>query len=128
MPYNSLSKRPQQPALQRAQELTPVIHVIHVGQAPIAARPVLFLFVHVDGVRADNDMAERCLQPVLIGRKISGGIGNPAGSKTCMAPFSLFATWQLRDLKAYQPQHAHKHCLNAGPDPHPVGPVSHLVR
>jgi hypothetical protein len=42
----------------------------------------LFAFVRVDGVAADNNLAERCLRPVVIARKISGGSRSPEGTTT----------------------------------------------
>ena len=47
----------------------------------------------VDGLPADNNLAERSLQPVVVIGKTSDGTRNPAGSKTRMALASLFATW-----------------------------------
>ncbi len=65
-----------------------------------------FLFVRVDRVPADNNLAERSLRPILVIRKVSGGMRSPAGSKTRMALASLFATWRARGL---DPFHA---CFN----------------
>jgi len=61
----------------------------------------LFLFVRVDGVPADNNLAERSLRPIVVIRKISGGTRSPAGSETRMALASLFATWRARDLNPF---------------------------
>lgn len=61
----------------------------------------LFQFVRVDGLPADNNLAERSLRPVVVMRKISGGTRSPAGSATRMALASLFATWQARDLNPF---------------------------
>ncbi len=56
----------------------------------------LFPFVLVDGLSADNNLAERSLRPVVVMRKISGGTRSPQGSQTRMALASLFGTWQAR--------------------------------
>jgi hypothetical protein len=61
----------------------------------------LFQFVHVDGVPADNNLAERSLRPIVVIRKTSGGSRSPAGSKTRMALVSLFATWRARGLNPF---------------------------
>jgi hypothetical protein len=56
----------------------------------------LFQFVLVDGLNADNNLAERSLRPLAVMRKISGGTRSPQGSQTRMALASLFGTWQAR--------------------------------
>jgi len=61
----------------------------------------LFLFVRVDGVAADNNLAERSLRPLVVARKISGGTRSPEGSKTRMALASLFQTWRARALNPF---------------------------
>jgi len=61
----------------------------------------LFQFVRVDGLPADNNLAERSLRPVVVMRKISGGTRSPAGSATRMALASLFATWRARGLNPF---------------------------
>ena len=58
----------------------------------------LFQFVLVDGLRADNNLAERTLRPLVVARKISGGTRSKRGSSIRMSLTSLFATWQARGL------------------------------
>ncbi|HPL30204.1 MAG TPA: IS66 family transposase [Anaerolineae bacterium] len=97
--YNSLIERSQKLALQYAQDL----------QHPCCAlakrlsrhQDELFQFVRVDGLPADNNLAERSLRPIVVIRKISGGTRSPAGSKTRMALASLFATWRARGLNSF---------------------------
>jgi transposase len=62
----------------------------------------LFEFVHVPGLDADNNRAERLLRPLVMGRKISGGTRSPAGTAAHMGLRSLFATWQARGLNPFQ--------------------------
>jgi|SRR5919204_1194760 hypothetical protein len=62
----------------------------------------LFQFVRVPGVAADNNLAERCLRPRVVTRKISGGTRSPAGSRTRFGLDSLFETWHARGLNPFQ--------------------------
>src|SRR3954453_15960516 len=62
----------------------------------------LFKFVVVEGLSADNNLAERSLRPVVVGRKISGGGRREAGSKTRMGLASLFATWAARGQNPFE--------------------------
>jgi transposase len=66
----------------------------------------LFQFVLVEGLASNNNLAERSLRPLVVGRKISGGTRSPNGTKTRMALASLFATWQARGLNPFN------ECLN----------------
>jgi len=61
----------------------------------------LFQFVLVEGLSADNNLAERSIRPVVMVRKISGGTPSAEGSKTRMAHASLFETWQARGLNPF---------------------------
>jgi transposase len=56
----------------------------------------LFQFVLVEGLSADNNLAERSIRPLVVIRKISGGSRSAQGSKTRMALATLFETWQAR--------------------------------
>jgi transposase len=56
----------------------------------------LFQFVLVEGLSADNNLAERSIRPLVIIRKISGGSRSAEGTQTRMALASLFHTWQAR--------------------------------
>jgi transposase len=58
----------------------------------------LFQFVLIEGLSADNNLAERSIRPLVVCRKISGGSRSAQGSKTRMALASLFETWQARGL------------------------------
>jgi transposase len=58
----------------------------------------LYQFVLHPQVRADNNLAERALRPVVVQRKISGGTRSPAGSQTRLGLASLFETWHARGL------------------------------
>ena len=61
----------------------------------------LFQFVLVEGLSADNNLAERSIRPMVVIRKISGGTRSEEGTKTRMALASLFQTWQARGLNPY---------------------------
>ena len=62
----------------------------------------LFQFVLIDGLPADNNLAERSLRPLVVARKISGGTRSSEGSKTRMGLASLFHTWQARGLNPFR--------------------------
>jgi len=66
----------------------------------------LFQFVLVEGLSADNNLAERSIRPLVVIRKISGGTRSEEGTKTRMALASLFETWQARGLNPL------RECLN----------------
>ena len=61
----------------------------------------LFQFVLYPGVPSDNNAAERALRPLVIMRKISGGTRSAEGSKTRLTLFSLFSTWNARNLNPF---------------------------
>jgi transposase len=61
----------------------------------------LFQFVLIDGLSADNNLAERSIRPLVVIRKISAGSRSAEGTKTRMALASLFETWQARGLNAF---------------------------
>lgn len=65
-------------------------------------RDELFQFVRVEGLPAENNLAERSLRPLVVMRKISGGTRSPRGSKTRMGLASLFGTWHARGLNPFQ--------------------------
>jgi hypothetical protein len=62
----------------------------------------LFQFVLIEGLAADNNLAERSLRPLVVSRKISGGTRSSEGSKTRMGLASLFHTWQARGLNPFR--------------------------
>lgn len=62
----------------------------------------LFQFVLINGLSADNNLAERSLRPLVVSRKISGGTRSSEGSKTRMGLASLFHTWQARGLNPFR--------------------------
>jgi transposase len=61
----------------------------------------LFQFVLVEGLSADNNLAERSIRPLVVIRKISGGSRSDEGTKTRMALASLFGTWRARGLNGF---------------------------
>ena len=61
----------------------------------------LFQFVLVEGLSADNNLAERSIRALVVIRKISGGSRSEERSKTRMALASLFETWQARELNPF---------------------------
>jgi hypothetical protein len=97
--YNSLVERSQTLALQYAQDKAHPCWAL--AKRLSRHQDELFQFVRVDGVPADNNLAERSLRPVVVIRKISGGTRSAAGSKTRMALASLFATWRARGLNPF---------------------------
>jgi hypothetical protein len=62
----------------------------------------LFQFVLVEGLSADNNLAERAIRPLVVCRKVSGGSRSTAGTKTRMALASLFHTWQARGQNGFE--------------------------
>jgi hypothetical protein len=66
----------------------------------------LFQFVLVEGLSADNNLAERAIRPLVVIRKVSGGSRSAEGTKTRLALASLFHTWQARGQNPLQA------CLN----------------
>jgi transposase len=61
----------------------------------------LFQFVLIDGLSADNNLAERSIRPLVVIRKISGGSRSDEGTKTRLGLASLFETWQARKLNPF---------------------------
>jgi transposase len=61
----------------------------------------LFQFVLIEGLTADNNLAERAIRPLVVIRKVSGGSRSGAGTKTRMALASLFHTWQARGQNGF---------------------------
>jgi transposase len=61
----------------------------------------LFQFVLVEGLSADNNLAERSIRPLVVIRKISGGSRSDEGTKTRMGLASLFETWHARKLNPF---------------------------
>jgi transposase len=62
----------------------------------------LFQFVLVEGLSADNNLAERAIRPLVVVRKVSGGSRSPSGTKTRLGLASLFHTWQARGLNPFE--------------------------
>jgi transposase len=56
----------------------------------------LFQFVLVEGLSADNNLAERAIRPLVVIRKVSGGSRSAGGTQTRLGLASLFHTWQAR--------------------------------
>ena len=61
----------------------------------------LFQFVLIEGLSADNNLAERSIRPLVVIRKISGGSRSNEGTRTRMALASLFGTWRARGLNGF---------------------------
>jgi transposase len=61
----------------------------------------LFQFVLVEGLSADNNLAERSIRSVVVMRKISGGSRSEEGTKTRLGLASLFETWHARKLNPF---------------------------
>lgn len=97
--YNGLVQRVQKLALPHARDKKHPCWAL--AKRLLRHQDELFQFVRVDGLPADNNLAERSLRPVVVTRKISGGTRSPAGSETRMALASLFATWRVRDLNPF---------------------------
>ena len=99
------------PACREAQyvTLTSQIHALGLQYARSKQHPCqalakrllrhedeLFQFVLVEGLSADNNLAERAIRPLVVIRKVSGGSRSREGTQTRMALASLFHTWQAR--------------------------------
>jgi len=97
--YNSLVERVQKLALPYARDKRHPCWAL--AKRLLRHQDELFQFVRVNGLPADNNLAERSLRPIVVIRKISGGTRSPAGSKTRMALASLFATWRARGLNPF---------------------------
>jgi transposase len=95
--------------------LTSQTHALGLGYARSKAHPCqalakrllrhedeLFQFVLVEGLSADNNLAERAIRPLVVIRKVSGGSRSTAGTKTRMALASLFHTWQARGQNGFE--------------------------
>jgi transposase len=105
------------PAEREAQygRLTSQTHALGLRYAQMKAHPSqalakrllrhedeLFQFVLIDGLSADNNLAERAIRPLVVIRKISGGSRSAAGTKTRLALASLFHTWQARGHNGFE--------------------------
>jgi transposase len=95
-------------------ELTSQVHALGLAYAKAKQHPCcalakrllrhedeLFQFVLVEGLSADNNLAERSIRPLVVMRKISGGSRSEEGTKTRMGLASLFETWQARKLNPF---------------------------
>ena len=120
--YRLAQKRlEQQPALSGAQKEALrgrlVERIVELGQKYAKARghpcqalakrllrhqDELFEFVVVEGLSADNNLAERSIRPLVVGRKISGGSRSAEGSEVRMGLASLVGTWAARGLNPFE--------------------------
>jgi len=95
-------------------ELTGQLHLLGLRYAQTKEHPCqglakmllrheeeLFPFVLVEGLPADNNLAERSLRPLVVIRKISGGTRSPKGSQTRMTLSTVFETWHARGLNPF---------------------------
>jgi len=72
-------------------------HPCHaVAQRLLRHEAELFQWVRLAGVPADNNLAERGIRPLVMGRKISGGTHSNTGSDSHIQLASLVGTWQAR--------------------------------
>jgi len=76
-------------------------------QATLSARairflPEMFTFIRFEGVKSDNNMAERAVRKTVIQRKISFGTRSAKGSQTKSILGSLFGTWRLQNLNPFE--------------------------
>lgn len=76
-------------------------------QATLSARalkflPEMFTFIRFEGVKSDNNMAERAVRKTVIQRKISHGTRSAQGSQTKSNLGSLFGTWRLQNLNPFE--------------------------
>jgi hypothetical protein len=72
-------------------------HPCHaLAQRLLRHQDELFQYVRVPGVPADNNLGERGIRPLVVGRKISGGTRSAVGSVTHMNLASLVGTWLAR--------------------------------
>lgn len=93
--YVSLVERAVELGLRYAQSAHPCRTL---AKRLLRHQDELFQFVLVADLRADNNLAERSLRPLVVIRKISGGSRSPAGSQTRMDLATLFGTWKARGL------------------------------
>ena len=98
--YEALLERLQPLGLAYAQSKGHPCHTL--AKRLLRHQDELFQFLLVDGLSADNNLAERSLRPLVVARKISGGTRSQLGSATRMALHSLFETWHARGLNPFQ--------------------------
>lgn len=94
--YVSLVERAHRLGLEHAKEYTHPCCAL--AKRLLRHEAELFQFVLIEGLSADNNLAERSIRPLVVIRKISGGSRSEEGSKTRMGLASLFETWQARGL------------------------------
>lgn len=108
----------QAPPVEREAQyvtLTSQTHELGLRYARVKAHPCqalakrllrhedeLFQFVLIEGLSADNNLAERAIRPLVVIRKVSGGSRSAEGTKTRMALASLFHTWQARGQNGFE--------------------------
>jgi hypothetical protein len=95
-------------------ELTGRVHALGLAYAKTKQHPCctlakrllrhedeLFQFVLLEGLSADNNLAERSIRSVVVMRKISGGSRSEEGTKTRLGLASVLETWQARKLNPF---------------------------
>jgi len=97
--YKSLVERAHKLGLQYARDKAHPLWAL--CKRIIRHEDELFQFVRVQGLCSNNNLAERSLRSLVIGRKISGGTRSERGSKVRMALASLFETWKARGLNPF---------------------------
>jgi transposase len=98
--YKSLVERAHRLGLLYAQDKTHPAWAL--CKRVLRHEDELFPFVRVKGLSSNNNLAERSLRSLVIGRKISGGTRSEKGSRVRMALASLFATWKARALNPFR--------------------------
>jgi transposase len=97
--YVSLVERVHALGLEHAQEKGHPTHTL--CKRVLLHEDELFQFVLLEGLSANNNLAERSIRPLVVIRKISGGSRSDSGSKTTMALASLLETWRARGLNPF---------------------------
>jgi transposase len=97
--YRSLVEQAHKLGLRYAQDKTHPAWAL--SKRVLRHEDELFQFVRVSGLASNNNLAERSLRSLVIGRKISGGTRSKKGSKIRMALASLFETWKARGLNPF---------------------------
>jgi hypothetical protein len=97
--YETLVRRARELGIRYSQSRDHPCHAL--AQRLLFHEDALFQFVLVDGLSADNNLAERSVRPLVVARKISGGTRSDEGSKTRMALASIVETARARHINPF---------------------------
>lgn len=97
--YETLVRRAHDLGIRYSQSLGHPCHALACRL--LFHEDALFQFVLVDGLSADNNLAERSVRPLVVARKISGGTRSDEGSKTRMALASIVETARARHVNPF---------------------------